>query len=178
MADEWDQLAAAHADAADLRDRAADERETRASGRDRVTRARTHDADAGFGDRFLSARDRDEAAGDRGESRVDRGWARRDRERAASARAASAADRQQALDRADADANEIAGLREALTTRHVIGLAQGILMERYDVDAERAFAMLVTLSSHANVKLRLVAEQIAGDRHRRYEPAEDARSAT
>ena len=33
-------------------------------------------------------------------------------------------------------------------------------MERHELNDERAFALLKRLSSHANVKLRLVAEQI------------------
>lgn len=45
------------------------------------------------------------------------------------------------------------GLREALDTRTIIGQAQGILMERFDIDADRAFATLRRYSQHHNIKL-------------------------
>ena len=57
-------------------------------------------------------------------------------------------------------AEEIGNLAEAVRTRTVIGQAVGIVMERYGLDDQRAFAFLQRLSSHRNVKLRLVAEQI------------------
>jgi len=52
------------------------------------------------------------------------------------------------------------GLQTALQSRHVIGVAQGILMHRYDMDLETAFDVLRRYSSHANVKLRDVAQQV------------------
>ncbi|GAA1641161.1 GAF and ANTAR domain-containing protein [Kribbella alba] len=48
-------------------------------------------------------------------------------------------------------------LTEALTTRNLIGQAVGIVMERYQLDSDRAFAFLVRLSQSANKKLRTVA---------------------
>jgi hypothetical protein len=48
-------------------------------------------------------------------------------------------------------------LNEALATRNVIGQAVGIVMERYRLDADRAFAFLVRLSQTGNTKLRVVA---------------------
>jgi GAF domain-containing protein len=45
-----------------------------------------------------------------------------------------------------------------LQTRRAIGQAIGILMERYDMDEDRAFAFLVRASSHGNIKLRAVAQ--------------------
>ena len=51
-------------------------------------------------------------------------------------------------------------LSTALSTRKVIGQAIGILMERYDLDEDGAFAYLTRVSSRTNVKLRLVAQQI------------------
>lgn len=59
-----------------------------------------------------------------------------------------------------ASAREEDGLRQAIGARHVIGLAQGILMERYGVDADRAFAVLRRYSRNSNVKLRVVAERV------------------
>jgi hypothetical protein len=48
-------------------------------------------------------------------------------------------------------------LNEALATRNVIGQAVGIVMERYRLDSDRAFAFLVRLSQTGNTKLRVVA---------------------
>jgi hypothetical protein len=57
-------------------------------------------------------------------------------------------------------ARTISNLQTALTSRHTIGLAQGIVMERYALDPERSFEFLRRLSSTHNVKLRDVAAQI------------------
>lgn len=51
-------------------------------------------------------------------------------------------------------------LNQALVSRKAIGQAIGILMERYRIDADRAFQFLVRASSSSNVKLRDVAEEI------------------
>ncbi|MFB9833473.1 GAF and ANTAR domain-containing protein [Actinoallomurus acaciae] len=56
---------------------------------------------------------------------------------------------------------ERAQLRNALESRDVIGQAKGILMERYRVAAQEAFALLSASSQHTNVKLRDVAERLA-----------------
>jgi GAF domain-containing protein len=56
-----------------------------------------------------------------------------------------------------------ANLRQAIDTRHVIGQAQGILMERYGLDDVRAFAVLRRLSQDGNIKLRKVAQQIVDE---------------
>ena len=55
----------------------------------------------------------------------------------------------------------VAGLREALVARDVIGQAKGILMATQDLDADGAFALLVRASQAQNVKLRKVAEEVA-----------------
>jgi GAF domain-containing protein len=57
-------------------------------------------------------------------------------------------------------AHQIGTLHEAVQTRTMIGQAVGIVMERYNLNDERAFAFLKRLSSHRNVKLRLVAQEI------------------
>lgn len=59
-------------------------------------------------------------------------------------------------------AREEDGLRHAIAARHAIGQAQGILMERYGLDGDRAFAVLQRYSRNNNVKLRVVAQQIVG----------------
>ena len=46
----------------------------------------------------------------------------------------------------------------ALSTRDVIGQAKGILMERFGLTADTAFAMLVRASADTNTKLRAVCE--------------------
>ena len=51
-------------------------------------------------------------------------------------------------------------LWKAADSRKVIGQAQGILMERYELDPDRAFAVLVRYSQWTNVKLRDVAEEL------------------
>ncbi len=51
-------------------------------------------------------------------------------------------------------------LSTALLTRKVIGQAIGILMERHDLDEDGAFSYLTRVSSHTNIKLRAVAQEI------------------
>jgi hypothetical protein len=57
-------------------------------------------------------------------------------------------------------AREIENLRAAVQTRGLIGQAVGIVMERYHLSDDRAFAFLTRLSLDGNVKLRAMAEQI------------------
>jgi GAF domain-containing protein len=59
-----------------------------------------------------------------------------------------------------ANAKREEGLRVAIDSRHLIGQAQGILMERFDLTAEKAFAVLRRYSQDNNVKLRDVAEEL------------------
>jgi GAF domain-containing protein len=54
---------------------------------------------------------------------------------------------------------EIQSLQEAINTRSAIGQAVGIVMERYKLNDQRAFAFLTRLSQQRNVKLRKIAEQ-------------------
>jgi transcriptional regulator with GAF, ATPase, and Fis domain len=51
--------------------------------------------------------------------------------------------------------------RAALATRDVIGQAKGMIMERFAVDADRAFAMLTTISQQTNTPVRDVAARLA-----------------
>ncbi len=51
-------------------------------------------------------------------------------------------------------------LRRAIDARHLVGVAQGILMERFGLDQQRAFAVLRRYSQQHNIKLRDVAEQL------------------
>lgn len=52
------------------------------------------------------------------------------------------------------------GLQLAVEGRHNIGVAQGILMMRYDLTREQSFKVLRRLSSTRNVKLRDLAAQV------------------
>ena len=64
-------------------------------------------------------------------------------------------------------AREISTLNEALLSRRLIGQAIGIVMERYKIDEDRAFAFLARASSHGNIKLRDVAKELVDTaRHR------------
>lgn len=56
------------------------------------------------------------------------------------------------------------GLQVAIDARKLIGQAQGIIMERYDLDANRAFEFLRRQSQHHNIKLRDVAAWVVEHR--------------
>jgi GAF domain-containing protein len=57
-----------------------------------------------------------------------------------------------------ADAQLMENLRIALRTRDIIGQAKGILIERYRITDEAAFARLAAASQRANRKLNVIAE--------------------
>lgn len=63
-----------------------------------------------------------------------------------------------------ADATEREQLGVAVQTRDLIGQAKGILMERHQMDADQAFAVLVRASQHLNLKLRDIAEHLTTTR--------------
>lgn len=54
-------------------------------------------------------------------------------------------------------------LQLAVETHEIVGQAQGILMERYKMDADRAFDYLRRQSEHQNIKLRKVAEGVVAN---------------
>jgi GAF domain-containing protein len=54
----------------------------------------------------------------------------------------------------------VTGLEVAVSSRHSIGIAQGILIERYGLTIEQSFNFLRRVSSHTNTKLAEVARQI------------------
>jgi len=58
------------------------------------------------------------------------------------------------------DLAEAVGLREALSTRDVIGQAKGILMATRHIDADAAFDLLRTVSQSRNEKARQIAEYV------------------
>ena len=51
-------------------------------------------------------------------------------------------------------------LRAAMASHNLIGQAQGVLMERFKVTAEQAFAVLARASQESNIKLRDVAQRL------------------
>jgi hypothetical protein len=55
---------------------------------------------------------------------------------------------------------EIEQLRTALESNRIIATAIGILIERHHLDREAAFAFLAHDSSHRNIKLHVVAEEL------------------
>lgn len=60
-------------------------------------------------------------------------------------------------------AKVITGLESALGTRHQIGVAQGILMERHRLTVRQAFTVLQRYSSSSNERLSQVAAQVVSD---------------
>jgi GAF domain-containing protein len=54
----------------------------------------------------------------------------------------------------------VTGLRTAMESRHLIGVAQGILIHSYGLDLDRSFELLRRYSSHSNTKLRDVAQYV------------------
>jgi GAF domain-containing protein len=71
-------------------------------------------------------------------------------------------------------ARRASNLQTAVSSRHVIGMAQGIAMERYGIDQHQSFELLRRLSSTTNVKLRDVAAQIVETRTIPHERVVDA----
>jgi sensor domain CHASE-containing protein len=64
--------------------------------------------------------------------------------------------------RVDDDPVTIA-VAQILQNRAVIEQAKGVLMAVYDIDADAAFDLLKLRSQHANVKVRVLAEQLMTD---------------
>ena len=63
-----------------------------------------------------------------------------------------------------ASARNEAALAQAVDARKLVGQAMGILMERFDIDGDRAFAVLRRYSQDTNTKLRDVAQQLIDTR--------------
>ena len=60
-------------------------------------------------------------------------------------------------------AEQVEGLRTAMSTRHQIGMAQGMLMLRYGLDEDQAFQFLARISQQRNIKLHQIASQVIGE---------------
>ena len=55
---------------------------------------------------------------------------------------------------------EIAQLKDALVRRQQIGVATGLLAQRFGISPERAWALLVRLSQNGHVKVRDIAQTL------------------
>jgi GAF domain-containing protein len=55
---------------------------------------------------------------------------------------------------------EVRHLKTMVSSRDLIGQAKGMLMERYKLDADKAFSLLVRISQNQNVKLRDICQQL------------------
>jgi GAF domain-containing protein len=64
-----------------------------------------------------------------------------------------------------ANARHEANMAQAVDARKLVGQAMGILMERYDLDSDRAFTVLKRYSQDTNTKLRDVAQQLIDTRN-------------
>jgi GAF domain-containing protein len=62
---------------------------------------------------------------------------------------------------AAADAQHLENVTSALVNRDLIGQAKGILMERFKITSDQAFAVLAKVSQDTNRKLSAVAEDLA-----------------
>lgn len=60
-------------------------------------------------------------------------------------------------------ARTIDQLEHAMETRHAIGEAMGILMERHQLSEDDAFNVLRRISQHHNIKLRDVAQRVRAE---------------
>lgn len=72
-----------------------------------------------------------------------------------------------------AAAEKTEGLTTALESRTTIGQAQGILMQKFDIDADTAFGFLKRISQHENQRLFAVAEAIVVQRDSNARPAKN-----
>jgi len=67
---------------------------------------------------------------------------------------------------------EIAQLKDALARRQQIGIATGLLAQRFGITPERAWSLLVRLSQNCHVKVRDIAQALINAHCGRPNPAE------
>jgi hypothetical protein len=67
-------------------------------------------------------------------------------------------------------AREVDGLHEAMSRRKTIGMAIGMLMAEHAIGEDAAFALLVRISSHTNVKVRDIATRMVDEANARNVP--------
>lgn len=63
-----------------------------------------------------------------------------------------------------ASARKEADLRQAIDARHLLGQAQGVLMERLGISERQAFSVLRRYSQQHNMRLTVVAQQVITSR--------------
>jgi hypothetical protein len=67
---------------------------------------------------------------------------------------------------------EIAQLRDALARRQQIGVATGLLAQRFGITPDHAWSLMVRLSQNGHVKVRDIAQVVVDAHCGRLEPAE------
>ncbi len=67
---------------------------------------------------------------------------------------------------------EIAQLKDALARRQQIGVATGLLAQRFAISPEQAWSLLVRLSQNGHVKVRDIAQALINGHCGRLGPAE------
>jgi GAF domain-containing protein len=72
-----------------------------------------------------------------------------------------------------ATVQEASTLAQAIEARTIIGRAEGVLMERFAIDEDRAFAVLRRYSQDNNIKLRIVAAELITTRRLPARPSAD-----
>jgi hypothetical protein len=158
LADELDQLAAQLDMAGAARDAAALDRDVHASERDRRARLRDDGSDAQASiDRLWAGTDRDLAAGDRADAHDDRKNAAANREQASEVRHTAAAARHAAEQLV-----AVESMFGALRDRHAIQRAQGVIMQRDNLNESDAYARLKE-NDPRRVRVDLARPQGDGD---------------
>ena len=67
---------------------------------------------------------------------------------------------------------EVAQLRDALARRQQIGVATGLLAQRFGISPERAWSLMVRLSQNGHVKVREIAQALIDAHCGRLDPIE------
>ncbi len=67
---------------------------------------------------------------------------------------------------------EIAQLKDALATRQQIGVATGLLAQRFAITPDRAWSLMVRLSQNGHVKVREIAQAVIDAQCGRPDPTE------
>ena len=67
---------------------------------------------------------------------------------------------------------EIAQLKHALATRQQIGVATGLLAQRFTITPDRAWSLMVRLSQNGHVKVREIAQAVINAHCGRLDPTE------
>jgi hypothetical protein len=65
---------------------------------------------------------------------------------------------------------EIAQLRDALARRQQIGVATGLLAQRFAISPDRAWSLMVRLSQNGHVKVREIAQAVIDSHCGRLDP--------